>query len=455
MANIKKYDVVIIGGGPAGVQSAVTLQGNNLSIALIDDNFSLGGQIYNSVEKNNTSKKRTLFKEDYFKGLELLKQFDKKEIDYISSATVWSINNNKNIFYSKEGKSYQISADKIIIAAGAMERPFTVKGWTLPGVMGATSAQIMLKESSLIKDDAVFVGTGPLFYYVISQYLDAGAKIKAIVDTTPLENYRKAMPHFLGALSHIGQLLKGMGFFYQFAKKGIKIHRFAKAITFEGEEELEAITFDGKRIETKVAFIHNGLAPNINLQLEAGCKYEFIENTRTIDITSDENMETSIDGIYVLGDGKSVRGVEIAKAEAIIASIKILSFYDKKQDIHTQMRDSSKEIITHYSKLRKFLDALYLPISPLYVPDDEETIVCRCEEVSYKELKFSLSVDNRGSGILKNFTRAGMGNCQGRFCGLTLLEIIAKETGANIKDLEYLKIRPPIKPIRLGEMLDI
>ena len=455
MASTKKYDVVIIGGGPGGIQSAVTLQKNGLNIALIDDNFTLGGQIYKNVEKNNTPKKRTLFKEDYFKGLDLLKKFDRNEVDYIPNADVWSIDKQKNIYYSKNEKSYKICADKIIIATGSMERPFPVKGWTLPGVLGATSAQIMLKEASLIKDNAVFVGTGPLFYYVIAQYIDAGAKVKAIIDTTSLENYKKSMPYFIGALSHIGQLAKGVGFFYKFAKKGIKIHRFVKNVHFEGEKELEAIVFDKKRIDTKIAFIHNGLAPNINLQLEAGCKYEFSKNTRTINIVTDENMQTSVNGIYVLGDGKSVRGVEIAKAEASLVSIEIISAYGKTQEYHSLLKTKAKNKIKYFSKLRKFLDALYLPPSSLLVPQNEETVVCRCEEVSYKDLKFSLSVDNRGSGIIKNFTRAGMGNCQGRFCGLTLLEVLSKETGTKIEELKYLNIRPPVKPIRLKEMLDI
>lgn len=455
MANLKKYDVVIIGGGPAGIQSAVSLQNNGLSIALIDENLHLGGQIYKNIEKNNTEKNKTLFKKDYFKGLELLKKFDKSEIDYIPSADVWSIDKDKNIFYSKDEKSFKIYAEKIIIATGSMERPFPVKGWTLPGVLGATSAQIMLKEASLIKDNAVFVGSGPLFYYVIAQYLDAGAKIKAIIDTTPLENYKKAIPYFIGALSHMDQLIKGVGFFYKFAKKGIKIHRFVKDIHFEGNDELSSVVFDGQKINTKIAFIHNGLAPNINLQLEAGCKYEFSENTRTIDIVTNENMQTSVEGIYAIGDGKSVRGVEVSKAEAIIVASEILDNYNKTNSKNIILKNDALKVLKHYSKLRKFLDALYLPSHSLLSPQKDTTIVCRCEEVTYGNLKNSLSIDNRGSGVLKNFTRAGMGNCQGRFCGLTLLEVIAKETGANIKELKYLNIRPPVKPIRLNEMLDI
>jgi len=455
MSNASVYDVVIIGAGPAGIKSVLSLQELGLKIALIDEASTLGGQIYKNVEKN--AKHKELFKEEYLKGLDFIKKVNFENIDYIHDASVWSISSKQEIYYSKENTSYKIEAKKIIIATGSMERPCPVKGWTLPGVMGATAAQIILKESSIIKDDAVFVGTGPLFYYVIAQYLDAGAKIKAIIDTTPIANYLKAFKYLPKALLDMGPLLKGLSFFIKFKKHDVKIYNFIDDISFEGNEELEKVVFtNGSKkvsIDTNIAFVHNGLAPNINLQLQAGCEYEFSKVTRTINITTDEYMQSSVDNIFVVGDGKSIRGVDVAIVEAKIASLKVAESFHKipNDSFSSEFKMYLKEL-NSYMYLRDFLDTLYLPSTKLLLPSGDDVVVCRCEEVTLKDIKDSLEIDCRGPNSIKSFTRCGMGSCQARFCGLTLLEIISRETKVPIDELKYLRIRSPIKPVRIEEM---
>lgn len=452
-ANI--YDIVIIGSGPAGIQSVLSLQGYGLKIALLDDTSSLGGQIYKNVEKNSKNKK--LFKEEYLKGLDYIKRVNLDEITYINNATVWNIGADLEIYYSKEGTSHEIFAKKIVLATGSMERAVPVKGWTLPGIIGVTAAQIILKESSIIKNDAVFVGSGPLFYYVISQYLDVGAKIKAVIDTTPLNNYFKSFKYLPRALMDIVPLIKGLGFFLKFKKHNLKVYNFAKEVKFQGNEELQSVSFKKGskdiKIDAKIAFIHNGLAPNINLQLQAGCDYEFSYKTRTVNIKTDEYMQSSVKNIFVIGDGKSIRGVDVAMVEAKIASIKILKDFDKikKSDFNTKFDSCLKELKSCLH-IRDFLDALYLPDENMIYPSNDDVVVCRCEEVTLGDIKESLKTDCRGPNSVKSFTRCGMGNCQGRFCGLTLLEIISKETNVSIEKLKYLRIRSPIKPVRIEEM---
>lgn len=67
----------------------------------------------------------------------------------------------------------------------------------------------------------------------------------------------------------------------------------------------------------------------------------------------------------------------------------------------------------------------------------------------------SIEIDQKGLNTIKSFTRCGMGNCQGRFCGLTLLEIMAKKTNRPITDLSYLNIRSPIRPVRINELAEL
>lgn len=452
----KYYDIAIIGSGAAGIMSALKLQNYDLKIILIDDSFSLGGQFFKNVQNNQDEKSKKLFGPEYSKGMELIKELDFNKITYLSNASVWSIDKTSNIYYSKDNESFSINAKKIIIATGSQERAYSLKGWEKAGILSATSAQIMLKESSLIKDDAVFVGSGPLFYYVISQYIDAGAKIKAIIDTTAKENYIKSLKYLPKALRKFNILLKGLGLLLKFRKHKIKVYQFIKDIEFQGDEKLQRIVFDNKIINTKLAFIHNGLVPNINLQLQAGCDYIYDDKKNAIEIKVDEYKKSSVENIFVIGDAQSIKGVDIALIEAKIASSKILCDFGKITNISMNKKlNVYEKDLDSASCVRDFLNSLYqVPKSVLQVQDDE-TIVCRCEEVKKIDIVKSLKIDSKGLNTIKTFTRCAMGNCQGRFCGLSLLEIVAKETNTKIEKLKYLNIRSPIKPVRIEEIANL
>ena len=78
----------------------------------------------------------------------------------------------------------------MILATGALERPFPIPGWTLPGVMTAGAAQTMLKSSGLVPDgQTVIAGQGPLLWLLAAQILRLGGRIDRILDTTERRNY--------------------------------------------------------------------------------------------------------------------------------------------------------------------------------------------------------------------------------------------------------------------------
>jgi NAD(P)H-nitrite reductase large subunit len=81
--------------------------------------------------------------------------------------------------------------------------------------------------------------------------------------------------------------------------------------------------------------------------------------------------------------------------------------------------------------------------------DDENIIICRCEEVSKKEILEAIADGARDLRGVRIRTRASMGLCQGRSCEMLIRKIISQQLGTNLKELPPSTRRPPVRPIEL------
>lgn len=104
--------------------------------------------------------------------------------------------------------------------------------------------------------------------------------------------------------------------------------------------------------------------------------------------------------------------------------------------------------------MRSFLDYRYAPDN-LAMLENEETLVCRCEEVSVAQLREHARLGCRGLNQTKTFSRCGMGPCQGRQCGLNAALVLADERQESPANIDYYRIRPVIKPVTLAEVASL
>jgi NADPH-dependent 2,4-dienoyl-CoA reductase/sulfur reductase-like enzyme len=152
---------------------------------LFDEQASPGGQIYRSITDTPVTNE-PLLGPDYWKGARLAAAFAKSGAQYVSGATVWSLTPEREIGVSVRGGSRLLSARRVILATGALERPFPIPGWTLPGVMTAGAGQVLLKSTGLVpRGPTVLAGCGPLLWLLAAQYLRAGTKVDALLDVQP------------------------------------------------------------------------------------------------------------------------------------------------------------------------------------------------------------------------------------------------------------------------------
>ena len=209
----KAYDLIVIGGGPAGMSAATEAAEHGLHTALIDEQSAVGGQIYRAVDEVVTRRADDLpmLGEEYAYGETVANAFRASTAEYISGHTVWQLDQDGSIWSSDGAKAHAFQAKNIILATGALERPVPIPGWTLPGVMTAGAAQILLKTAGMIPvGKIVIVGSGPLLLLVADQLIKAGADVEAVLDTTGVMDYVRGAPHLLRATKSWPYLQKGL-----------------------------------------------------------------------------------------------------------------------------------------------------------------------------------------------------------------------------------------------------
>jgi NADPH-dependent 2,4-dienoyl-CoA reductase/sulfur reductase-like enzyme len=451
-------DLAIIGAGPAGLAASAIAAQHGLGTLLLDENPGVGGQVYRAITANPV-RDRAMLGADYWRGEALAKEAVASSAQHAAGAAVWSVSPLESAGYeigvSMAGRSRMITAQEVMLATGALERPFPIPGWTLPGIMSCGGAQTALKASGLIPDGRIVIaGCGPLLWLIAWQYLNAGASIAAILDTTPRANWLGAMPH-LQAFVASPYLAKGLKLMLAVRAK-VRVVTGVDTLRAEGTDKVESVVYTKgsreQRVAVDVLLLHQGVVPSINLSNAIGCRHTWDDLQLTWKPETDDWGMTSMPGLTVAGDGAGIAGAEAAAERGRIAALGATHRLGKI-DAATRDRDAAapRATLHRFERGRTFLDTLYQPAKAFRIPPDD-TIVCRCEEVTADRIRATVPLGATGPNQMKSFIRCGMGPCQGRLCGLTVAELIADERGISPREVGYYRLRPPVKPIALAEL---
>lgn len=440
--------LIVVGAGPAGLAAADTALAHGMEVMLLDEQPGPGGQIYRNIGDKDAAR-RTVLGADYAQGETLLSAMRRPGLDYRPGATVWEVTPDRHVFFTEGGKARAVSADRIILATGAMERPMPFPGWTLPGVMSCGAAQIMLKSAGIFPaEGTILAGSGPLLYLVATQIIAAGSRIAAIVETTPMRNWLAAQRHLPRALRAMGYLRKGAGMLAEIRRARVPREELVGGLEAVGADRVESLRFkDGKKtreLPCSLLLLHQGIVPNVQITRSLRLDHDWDDMKRAWRPRTDEWGETAAPGIFVTGDGAGIVGAKASAIQGRLAALRVAGA--PNGDAAPLRRALAKELA-----IRPFLDRLYRPADEYLRPADD-TLVCRCEEVTAGEIRAVVRDGCLGPNQAKAFSRAGMGPCQGRVCGLTVSEVMAQARGVSPAEVGYYRIRPPIKPVTVGEL---
>ncbi len=453
------HDVAILGAGPAGMAAAVRLRHFGLSVLVADEQPAPGGQVWRGVERNAGGPLAGALGADYARGAAAVAGFRASGADYRPGAQVWQIEaqDGWRLFLTEAGRASQVSARAVLLATGAQERPVPFPGWTLPGVMTVGAAQILLKSGGLLPEGPVWIaGAGPLPLLYASQILGLGGRIAGFLDTAARPG-PGLLRHLPAALADPGGLRKGLGWLRALRRAGCRMVRGVEALSAEGDGRLARIRWHaGGReasAETGVLLVHEGVVPQIHATLALGCAHDWQPAQGCFAPRLDRWGETDREGLFVAGDAGGIGGWAAAGLSGQIAALGIARRLGAGGDVEALRRTERLDAQRRRAlALRPLLDALYPPPRRTIA---DETVVCRCEEVTAGRLRAAARDGAPDPNAVKAATRAGMGPCQGRQCGYSVQALIAEVHGVSQGEVGFFNIRPPLKPVTLGELASL
>jgi thioredoxin reductase/bacterioferritin-associated ferredoxin len=462
---MKEVDLVIIGGGPAGITAATEAARLGASVALIDENENLGGKVLgptgNAIQASVSDK--------FEKNLrrQLLKDFDrvKDKVSLYLNMEVWDIVDQRRVLlYSKSGSEEQVNrikGDKLIISVGAFEKAVPFPGWTLPGVFSVGGLNTLVKKGIVPGQRFLLDGTGPLQLVLANHLINAGAALSAIVNAASLRDIAANAPKLFASIDYL-KIRSGFDYLRNIQRHNIPIYRshiISKVYGISEVEKAQIVKVDRswnpirgteKEISVDSVAYGLGLIPCTELTRLCGCKHIFDEDLGYWKVELNERMETSAPGVFAAGDALTIKGYSAAIEEGRVAALEACTQLDRvdRSKADRRLRPALRKL-KRFNRFGRIMDSISTPRPGIFDIVSDDTIVCRCEEVTMQDVISAVANGARDVNDIKRRTRLGMGHCQGRFCGQVINELIWRLTGVR-KQREVFTFRTPAKPVPFG-----
>jgi thioredoxin reductase/bacterioferritin-associated ferredoxin len=451
------FDLLVAGAGPAGSAAALAAAGQGLNVALIDEQVAAGGQVWRRPVREISATAGSPERRD---GDAMRAALAASGVTVFPGHRIWSAIPGFRVDALGPDGTIALTAPALIAATGAHERVLPFPGWTLPGVLGLAAATILLKSEGVLPGRrTVVAGCGPLLYAVTAGILKAGGEVAAVIDRSSRGDWLRTVP---ALLAEPALLARGIGWMLAIHGRRIPVLNGWRIVEASGTDGLAGVTAapvnsgGDADVRRAVSFscdalaVGDGLVPGTEIPRLLRAKMMFDRRLGGWIPQVSSTGETSVRGLYAVGDGAAIRG---AKAAVL--------FGDAAGHAAAATRSASIRIPTgnrQRGPALRFADGI-ADLIMLRTGDvaaiGPGTVVCRCEDVTRAEIDAAVDAGAVEINQLKHFTRCGMGPCQGRFCGDIVQELTSLRSGRAREAVGYFTGRPPLRPVPLGALTGV
>ena len=392
-------DLLAVGAGPAGLAAAHAAASCGAQVLVVDDNPQAGGQIWRGGPQHQPDPRARALWDALHTN---------PKVGFLHQARVLYAPAPGQLLVQTPDGAATLAYQKLVLATGARERLLPFPGWTLPGVTGAGGLQALAKGGYPLAGKRVVVaGSGPLLLAVAATLRERGALVVAVVEQAALPRLARfalgllATPSKLTQAWQLMRRLRGVPYRHDSYVRSVSSLLDDEQAALSQAPALRVTVQRGGSSETldcDYLACGYGLLPNLELALALGCASEAGA------VRVDQWQHSSVPGVYCAGEGSGVGGVDLALAEGRIAG---LAAVGRPEQARGHFAERARWQAFAGSLARAFI------LRPeLTALADDDTIVCRCEDVCHGELR-----QHNSWRSAKLHSRCGMGPCQGRICG--------------------------------------
>lgn len=471
MERADRHDLAVIGAGPAGLAAAVAAADAGLVVALLDAGARPGGQYYrHAPDAFRAARPGALHGDwDRFARLRGALQAHARggRVEHLAGNHVWAVERGSDLTVRAQvGEppvaERVVTARALVVATGAFDRQLPFPGWDLPGVMAAGGVQALLKGNLVLAGRrAVVAGTGPFLLPLAAGLARAGAEVAGLFEAGRPTGFGREP----GAVaSNAEKLGEAASYARVLARHRVPLRTRRAVVAAHGTDALEAVTVarvdrdwhvvpgSERRVGCDVLAVGYGFTPQLEIPLALGCDTRRDRDGNPV-ADVDRAQATSVPGVYAAGETTGVGGAALALVEGELAGLAAARSLGREPPLSAA---ALSRLLHRRRAGRRFAAALHAayPVRsgwPTWLADD--TLVCRCEEVPFADVRDAV----RGLGAtdarsVKLLARPGMGWCQGRVCGTAVADLTARLAGRDVTetDLAGLASRPLAQPVPLG-----
>ena len=456
-------DVLIVGAGPAGMSAATELAKAGTTVIITDERPEPGGQFFKQLAHSHSFALNKPSDSQYRDGAVLIEMLMNSDAQLIGNANAWGAfrdeAGNIEVCVASGTKSYIVHTRQLILATGAFESAPAFPGWTLPGVMTTGAAQGLVRAYRVAPGQKVLIaGNGPLNLHLACELVNGGVEVVAMAESASGPSIGRARAAIGALMSSPSLILRGIGYLRALRKHRVPMFYGYHILRADGDERVRSgsiakigrdavlLPDTEKQFEVDAICLGYALHPSNEIARSLGCEHDIVAPGFVVPVR-DGNFKTTVDGVFIIGDGGVLGGAHVAMVEGRLVTQAVLGnlLKDEQKSNHRDLR-----LLQRHRRFQRHLWTMYeAPEVDTALPD---TPLCRCEMVTLGTITSLIESGIDDLGSLKRLCRVGMGPCQGRYCQKRIATILANMTENVPASKDMLAPQLPVKPVLIANV---